>query len=78
MGVRGRRDFFKSVAGATASMYAMAHRGNAAAQAPPRRQAMIGDRRVRVIDVHAHCNMPLGDVVTGTRLAPRWGTARRC
>ena len=67
MGVSDRRDFFKNVAGATAGMYVMARRSNAVAQAPPaRRQAMIGDRRVRVIDVHAHCNMPLGDVVTGT------------
>ena len=27
---------------------------------------MIGGQRVRVVDVHAHCEMPLGSVVTGT------------
>ena len=74
MSVRDRRDFFKRVVGVTAGMYVMVHGGNAAAQAPaPRRQAMIGGRRVRVIDVHAHCNMPLGDVVTGTPFENRAG-----
>jgi aminocarboxymuconate-semialdehyde decarboxylase len=67
MTIRGRRDFFKSIAGATAGMYVMARGGSADAQAPPvRREVSIGGRRVRVVDVHAHCNMPLGDVVTGT------------
>ena len=74
MGTRNRRDFVKSVAGATAGMYVMAHGGNAVAQAPAtRRQAMIGGRRVRVIDVHAHCNMPLGNVVAGTPFENRAG-----
>jgi len=67
MNVRGRRDFFKSVAGATAGMYVMARGGSADAQAPAaRRQVMIGGRRIRVVDVHAHCDMPLGDIVKGT------------
>ena len=67
MNVHGRRDFFKSVAGATAGMYVMARGGSADAQAPAaRRQVMIGGRRIRVVDVHAHCDMPLGNVVRGT------------
>jgi aminocarboxymuconate-semialdehyde decarboxylase len=63
-----RRDFFKSVAGATAGAYVIGRGGAATlAQAPPaRRQATIAGRRVRVIDVHAHTNIPLGDVVKGT------------
>ena len=63
-----RRDFFKSVAGATAGAYVMGRGGGAAArQAPPaRRQVSIAGRRIRVIDVHAHTNIPLGDVVKGT------------
>ena len=70
MNVRGRRDFFKRVAGATAGMYVMARGGSADAQAPAaRRQVMIGGRRIRVVDVHAHCDMPLGDVVRGTPFA---------
>jgi aminocarboxymuconate-semialdehyde decarboxylase len=31
-----------------------------------RREARIGGRRVRVVDVHAHWDMPLGEVVKGT------------
>jgi aminocarboxymuconate-semialdehyde decarboxylase len=65
--VPNRRAFFKTVAGAAAGLY-MAERGIAVrAQAPPaRRQVTIGGRRVRVVDVHAHWDMPLGDVVKGT------------
>ena len=67
MTISGRRNFFKSIAGATAGMYVMARGGSADAQAPvARRQVSIGGRRIRVVDVHAHCNMPLGDVVAGT------------
>ena len=66
MNVRDRRDFFKTVAGAAAGMYVVARGGNAVAQAPARRQVSIGGQRVRVVDVHAHCEMPLGAVVTGT------------
>jgi aminocarboxymuconate-semialdehyde decarboxylase len=67
MTISGRRNFFKSIAGATAGMYVMARGGSADTQAQAaRRQVMIGGRRVRTIDVHAHCNIPLGDVVIGT------------
>jgi aminocarboxymuconate-semialdehyde decarboxylase len=62
-----RRDFFKSIAGATAGLYVAGHGRSGAAQAPAgRRQVSIAGRRVRVIDVHAHTNIPLGDVVKGT------------
>lgn len=62
-----RREFFKTAAGATVGLY-MTGRGMAVrSQAPPaRRQVTIGGRRVRVVDVHAHWDMPLGDVVKGT------------
>jgi aminocarboxymuconate-semialdehyde decarboxylase len=61
-----RRDFFKTVAGAAAGMY-VAGRGTGRIQAQgARRQVSIGGRRVRVVDVHAHCDMPLGEVVKGT------------
>jgi aminocarboxymuconate-semialdehyde decarboxylase len=36
---------------------------------PARRQVSVGGRRVRVIDVHAHCVIPVEDIVTGTPLA---------
>ena len=64
-----RRQFFKTLAGATAGMYVMARGGaSAAAQAPPaRRQVMVGGRRVRVVDIHQHWDMPLpADLVKGT------------
>ena len=66
MSVGDRRDFFKTVAGAAAGMYVVGRGGDAVAQAPARREVMIGGQRVRVVDVHAHCEMPLGSVVTGT------------
>jgi aminocarboxymuconate-semialdehyde decarboxylase len=62
-----RRDFFRSVGGATAGLYVIGHGRPGEAQAPaPRRQVSIAGRRVRVVDVHAHTDIPLGDVVKGT------------
>ena len=64
-----RREFFRTVAGATAGMYVMG-RGEAAGalQAPTaRRQMMVGGRRVRVVDIHQHWDMPLpAELVRGT------------
>jgi hypothetical protein len=52
-----RRDFVKTVAGAAASL---AVGGDSFAQgaAATRRRAMIGNRRVTVVDVHAHTFVP--------------------
>ncbi|MET0211490.1 MAG: amidohydrolase family protein [Vicinamibacterales bacterium] len=62
-----RRDFFRSVGGATAGLYVIGHGRPGEAQAPAaRRQVSIAGRRVRVVDVHAHTDIPLGDVVKGT------------
>jgi aminocarboxymuconate-semialdehyde decarboxylase len=36
---------------------------------PPRRRVTLGGRAIRVIDVHAHCVIPVDDVVKGTSLA---------
>ena len=35
----------------------------------PRREVMLAGRRVKVIDVHAHCVIPVSDIVKGTPLA---------
>ena len=35
----------------------------------PRREVMVAGRRVKVIDVHAHCVIPVSDIVKGTPLA---------
>ena len=60
-----RRQFLSSAAAVAAGIYGM--RNSVAAQAPAgRRQVSIGGRRVRVIDVHAHCDIPLGAIVKGT------------
>ena len=64
-----RRQFFKTLAGATAGMYVMG-RGSAAnmlsAQAA-RRQIMVGGRRMRVVDIHQHWDMALpAELVRGT------------
>ena len=69
-----RRDFFRSVGGATAGLYVIGHGRPGEAQAPAaRRQVSIAGRRVRVVDVHAHTDIPLGDVVKGTPLEKQAG-----
>jgi aminocarboxymuconate-semialdehyde decarboxylase len=62
--VPNRRQFFKTVAGAAVSFYAAER--TLRAQAPARLQVSVAGKRVKVIDVHAHWDMPLGDVVKGT------------
>ncbi len=70
-----RRDFFKNVAGATAAALVggrdLAEAALQVAQAPPaRRRAMVGGRRVTVVDVHAHTFVPeVWDLVKETPLA---------
>jgi len=64
--VQNRRQFVKTVAGATAGLY-IGRRGEALlAQAPSRLQVSVAGKRVKVVDVHCHWDMPLGDVVKGT------------
>jgi aminocarboxymuconate-semialdehyde decarboxylase len=69
-----RRDFLRTVGSATASMSMMGRRGAVAAFAalqdrPVRRQVSVGGRRIRVIDMHAHCVIPVTEIVKGTPLA---------
>ena len=71
-----RRDFVKTLAAATAGGF-VAQRGLAWAQgaAPKRREVFIGRKRIKVIDGHAHLNVPaVADVVKGTPYA-RQGNA---
>jgi aminocarboxymuconate-semialdehyde decarboxylase len=71
-----RREFLKTVAGATAGML-VADRAllGGMPQAPEasastKREVRVGGRRVKVIDVHAHATIPeVADVVKGTPLA---------
>ena len=71
-----RRNFLKNVAGATAGVFvggrSLADAALEAVQgAPPaRRRALIGGRRVTVVDVHAHTFVPeVWDLVKDTPLA---------
>ena len=68
-----RRDFVRTVAGATAGLYVSGRDrfgGRVwALQAPPaRRQVTIGGQRVRVIDIHCHCVIDVTEIVKGTPL----------
>jgi aminocarboxymuconate-semialdehyde decarboxylase len=62
--MNNRRDFFRNIAGAAAGAYVAGRAGSAAAvQAPPaRRQVSVAGKRVRVVDVHAHCDVPIAAV----------------
>ena len=75
-----RRDFFKTVAGATAGMLVLdrdpARAGIRPAQTAParRREVFVGGRRIKVVDVHCHSVVPdVAEVVKGTSLANRAG-----
>ena len=65
-----RRHFLRTVAGTVAGGYVIGHGLlNAGAQATDtRRRITIGNRRIRVVDVHAHWEMALPDIVKGTPL----------
>ncbi len=76
--LRSRRQFFRSVAGATAGAYVLGGGvAGSGAQAPQpaagRRQVSIGGKRVRVIDVHCHCIIPVTEIVKGTKLEASGG-----
>ena len=72
-----RRDFLRNVTGATAGLFlgggALGEVGLRALQpatAAKRREVSIGGRRVRVVDIHAHCFVPeVWDLVKDTKLA---------
>ena len=69
-----RRDFLRTVVAGAAGTSVMNRGGTDTAAAafqaqPARRQVNVGGRRVRVIDVHAHCVIPVEAIVTGTPLA---------
>jgi aminocarboxymuconate-semialdehyde decarboxylase len=85
--MRNRRDFLRTVAGATTGMLltgrafaASALQGGAAApaEAAKRREVSIAGKRVKVVDVHAHCVIPeVWDIVKDTSLAASAGGRAR-
>ena len=77
IGLTGRRAFCRVMAGA-AGVFAIGSPVLQAARGvrqdrPPRRQVVLGSRRIRVIDMHAHCVIPVQDIVAGTPLAKMGG-----
>ena len=85
--MRNRRDFLKTVAGATTGMLlggkvfaGSAQQGGAAASAAPgvRREVSIAGKRVKVVDIHAHCTIPeVAELVKDTPLAASAGPRAR-
>src|SRR6266481_1149167 len=82
--MRDRRDFLKTVAGATAgALVTGGGFADAALQAPQatpakRREVFVGGKRVKVVDMHAHCVVPeVWDVVKDTPLASSAGNRAR-
>src|SRR5216684_2987780 len=72
-----RREFFKEVAGAAAGVAAgvvftgcgllNAQQSAKSAGAPKRRQVMVGGRRVKTIDIHAHVVVPEATALMGRK-----------
>jgi aminocarboxymuconate-semialdehyde decarboxylase len=82
--MRNRRDFLKTVVGATAGVLVTGGGFVEAAQQAPqaaatkRREVFVGGKRVKVVDMHAHCVMPeVADVVKDTSLALIGGNRAR-
>jgi aminocarboxymuconate-semialdehyde decarboxylase len=84
--MKNRRDFLKTVAGATTgalltgnTLAGAALQGAAATAAPvKRREISIAGKRIKVVDVHAHCVFPeVWDIVKDTPLAPNAGPRAR-
>ena len=70
--MQDRRSFLKALGGVTAGMYLS---GPAFAQG--RKQVMVGDRRIRVVDIHYHAHIPaVMDVIRGTDLERNIGGSR--
>src|SRR5579864_8989731 len=71
-----RREFFKEMAGATAGVVftgcslLRAQQTVKSGGAPKRRQVMVGGRRVKTIDVHAHVVVPEATALMGRKTEP--------
>jgi aminocarboxymuconate-semialdehyde decarboxylase len=65
-----RRDFLRLMTAGLTLAPSLAVRAQV-----PRRQVTIGGRHIRVIDIHAHCVIPVEHLLTGTTLAGSGGGA---
>src|SRR5919109_4503231 len=68
-----RREFLEDTAGVVAGLAfvacEMAGTGGAQAQ-PRRREVVVNGRRVKTVDVHAHCSVPEAMAAMGLKVAP--------
>jgi aminocarboxymuconate-semialdehyde decarboxylase len=71
--VQHRREFMRAVVTGAAGVYAMTRSAAAWQGQAARRQVTIGGRRIRVIDGHAHCVIPVQHVTKGTPLEKMGG-----
>jgi aminocarboxymuconate-semialdehyde decarboxylase len=75
---RARRDFLKTILVGSAATAAIGRSGRQLDAATRqgqtvRRRVSVGGRAIRVLDVHAHCVIPVADLVAGTPLAGQGG-----
>ncbi len=81
--MRNRRDFLKTVAGAAAGVLVTGGSFSEAALQMPqadvrRREVFVAGKRIKVVDMHAHCVVPeVWDVVKDTNLASTAGNRAR-
>src|ERR1700730_12292488 len=74
-----RREFLRNVAGASAGMLLLGSDVDSSAEPLPRagaaskrREVMVGKRRGKTVDVHAHVTVPeVADLIKGTPLEKR-------
>ena len=72
-----RREFFKDVAGAMAGivfvgcgLVEVAEAQSQSGSVALRRQVVVGGRRVKTVDVHAHCAVPEAMALMGGKVSP--------
>src|SRR5689334_2488884 len=70
-----RREFLGQAAGAMAGIVftgcGLGHRAHAQGQAQPKRQpVVINGKRVRTVDIHAHCHIPEATALMGDKKDP--------
>jgi aminocarboxymuconate-semialdehyde decarboxylase len=68
-----RRDFLRAIAAGASVPYLTGNRVLLAQTPGARRQVTVGGRRIKVIDIHAHCVIPVEEVVKGSPLAKMGG-----
>ena len=73
MKTASRRDFLRAIAAGASVSCMTGNRGLLAQTPASRRQVSVGGRRIKVIDIHAHCVIPVAEVVKGSPLAKMGG-----